>query len=355
MSDVPRPVPRRRLAPALWFVLAATLLGGCLFDGPGYRGPVSEHFDGRVFANRPPSSARGQLDVLRWKLTSDGAPPTPPVSVIAGEPPAPGAHGSLTATWVGHATVLLQAGGVRVLTDPIWSDRASPVAFAGPRRFAEPGVRFADLPPIDIVTVSHNHYDHCDLDTLARLHGERGARIVVPLGVDLLLAQRGIAATALDWWQPVTIAGTTVTAVPARHFSGRGLGDRNRTLWCGYLIDLPGGQRVYMAGDTGAGPHFAEIGSRYPGIRLALMPVGAYLPRWFMADIHLDPAEALAAVDAVGAQWAIGIHWNTFPMADDGPDDVRRDLAAALSDRRGGPDLLLLKHGDSLVVPALPP
>jgi L-ascorbate metabolism protein UlaG (beta-lactamase superfamily) len=326
----------------------AFLAIGCAFDGPAYRGPVSGHFDGTVFRNPEPVPDKTLWDVMAWRASSTAARETPVVSVVPAVPARRVDGDRLVATWVGHATVLLQGGGLNVLTDPVWADRASPVAFAGPKRYAAPGIRFADLPPIDLVLVTHNHYDHCDLDTLARLHREHGARIVVPLGVDLLLAERGIpSAAVLDWWDATTLAGATVAAVPARHFSARGISDRNRTLWCGYVLDLPGAGRVYMAGDTGMGAHFAEVGARYPGSRLALLPVGAHLPRYFMAAVHTDPAEAVAALGAVGAQAGLGIHWNTFPMADDGPADTRRELEAALAARGPGAPLRLLAHGEA--------
>ncbi|MFM2092708.1 MAG: hypothetical protein RLZZ127_3197 [Planctomycetota bacterium] len=321
---------------------------GCAFNGPAYRGPVSGHFDGEVFRNAEPVPDKTLWDVMKWRTSSTAAREIPVLSVVPAMPARRIDGDRLVATWVGHATVLVQGGGLNVLTDPVWSERASPVSFAGPKRYADPGIRFADLPPIDLVLVTHNHYDHCDLDTLERLHREHGARIIVPLGVDLLLAERGIpSAAVLDWWDTMVVAGATVAAVPARHFSARGISDRNRTLWCGYVLDLPGAGRLYMAGDTGMGAHFAEIGARYPGSRLALLPVGAHLPRYFMAAVHTDPAEAVSALGAVGAEAGLGIHWNTFPMADDGPEDTRRELAAALAARGPGAPLRLLSHGEA--------
>jgi L-ascorbate metabolism protein UlaG (beta-lactamase superfamily) len=293
-----------------------------LFVGGSYRGPASDHFDGRRFHNLDPIIRRDRFAFLRWQWDrlrrGAGAwprwidvPPGPP-------PPRRVAGAGLRVTFVGHSTALLQTGGLNVLTDPVWSQRASPVAWAGPRRRRPPGLLFEDLPPIDLVLLSHNHYDHLDLPTLRRLAQAHAPRFVAGLGVGRLLEAVGVGpALELDWWQEAAgPGGLTVTCVPARHFSGRGLRDRNASLWCGYVLRGPGGL-VYFAGDTGFGGHFEEIARRCGAPRLALLPIGAYLPQWFMGPVHLSPAEALRAHRVLGARTSVALHFGTFRIADD--------------------------------------
>lgn len=327
---------RRRLllacAALLALLLAAVPLTGCAFNGPAYRGPVSAHFDGERFFNPGRDTPdKSLLDVLAWKLTSE-AEPWEERAVLTAVPPARVSGGTIRATWVGHSTVLLQFDGLNLLTDPHWSPRASPVSFAGPRRFVAPGVRWEDLPPIDVVLLSHNHYDHCDLPTLARLAARDKPRILTMLGVDLLLAEAGIpGAEAMDWWDERTLApGVTTTAVPAVHFSARGTGDRNRTLWGGFVVSAPSG-RIWFAGDTGDGDFPEAIAARFAPIDLALIPIGAYLPRDFMRPVHIDPAEAVAVMRRAGVRTALGVHWATFPLGDDGQDRPAIDLDTALA------------------------
>jgi L-ascorbate metabolism protein UlaG (beta-lactamase superfamily) len=302
-----------------------------LFAGPSYRGPASDHFDGRRFHNLDRTDHSDPWAFLRWQWERlrRGAGPWPRwIDFPPGPPPpqrVPGA--GLRVTFVGHSTVLLQSAGVNVLTDPVWSLRASPVAWAGPRRHRPPGLRFEDLPPIDVVLLSHNHYDHLDLPTLRRLAREHASRFVAGLGNGRLLAAAGVGpAIELDWWQQAPAAGElTVTCVPARHFSGRGLRDRDRSLWCGFVLPFPGGT-VYFAGDTGFGCHFEEIVRRYGAPRLALLPIGAYLPRWFMGPVHLSPADALRAHRILGAQLSVALHFGTFRIADDAEGQAVAEL-----------------------------
>jgi L-ascorbate metabolism protein UlaG (beta-lactamase superfamily) len=236
-------------------------------------------------------------------------------------------------TFINHATLLVQMDGVNVLTDPIWSDRCSPVSFAGPKRHRNPGIRFEDLPPIDAVIVSHNHYDHLDLPSLRRLQQKHRPRIVTPLGNDALMARGGVpGATALDWWNATPVNDRVkITVVPAQHFCARAISDRDRTLWGGFVISGPSGN-VYFAGDTGWGQHFSEIGKRFGSIRAALLPIGAYLPRWFMKPVHISPFEMVDAHQALGAKTSIPMHYGTFHLGDDGEmqplEDLRRAIAA---------------------------
>ncbi len=295
----------------------------------------TDHFDGVRFHDAP-VFARGGRHLLRWLVTRrpgewrsvmDASPGPPPPERVAGS--------GLRVTFVGHATLLIQTAGLNVLTDPIWSDRASPVSWAGPRRRRPPGLRFADLPPIDLVLVSHDHYDHLDLPTLRRLSAAFAPRAVTGLGNAPRLQAAGFpGAIELDWWQEVEIAsGVRLWAVPARHFSSRGLHDRNRTLWAGFVLQGPGGS-VFFAGDTGAGPHFAEIRRRLGPPRAALLPIGAFRPEWFMGPVHMSPADAVQAQRDLGAGTAIAMHFGTFRLADDGQDEPVETLHRVLA---GGP------------------
>src|SRR5437588_11149750 len=231
---------------------------------------------------------------------------------------------------------------MNILTDPIWSERTSPISSVGPRRHRPPGIRFEDLPPIDLVLVSHNHYDHLDVPTLRRLSG---APILTPLGNAALMRRHGISASELDWWQTKGIA----TLVPAQHFCSRGLTDRDRNLWGGFVISSPFGN-VYFAGDSGSGEHFAQISKRFQPIRLALLPIGAYLPRWFMKPVHIDPAEAVEAHAVLGAATSVAIHFGTFHLGDDGLETPVRDLQRAIA-AAGNPRFWIVGQGEGKDVP----
>ena len=249
-------------------------------------------------------------------------------------------------TLINHSTLLLQERGANILTDPIWSQRASPVSWAGPRRRREPGVRWEDVPRIDTVLVSHNHYDHLDLPTLHRLADRGQSQFVVPAGVGRLLRSKDVGPVhELDWGESLTLSPTTIHAVPALHFSARGVFDRNRTLWCGYVIETPG-RIVYFAGDTAFGDHFALIRERFGAPRLALLPIGAYEPRWFMSPIHMAPDEAVRAHEILGARTSIAVHHGTFQLGDEAIDTPKRCLQAITS----SDSILLLDNGQSVAL-----
>ena len=231
-------------------------------------------------------------------------------------------------TLVNHSTALLQVAGANLLTDPIWSRRAGPLPWLGPRRRRQPGVRFEDLPPLEAVLISHNHYDHLDLSTLRQLAARGGHCFIVPAGVGRLLRAHHIAPVfEMDWGDALPLPHALVHCVPALHFSARGLFDRNRTLWCGYLIEASA-KRVFYAGDTAFGPHFAWIRERFGEIDAALLPIGAYAPRWFMSPVHMAPEEAIQAHAILGAKTSIAIHHGTFQLADEALDAPPRELAA---------------------------
>jgi L-ascorbate metabolism protein UlaG (beta-lactamase superfamily) len=294
------------------------------------RYPLSDHYDGRYFFNPGlRRSSRGLVQVLRWRLRSERSAWPERVSDPK-HPPPPDTVGpdSVAITFINHASFLIRLPGAVVLTDPIVSDRCSPVSWAGPRRARAPGLALADLPRPDIVLLSHNHYDHMDFPTLRVLHAKYAPLFVTTLGNARTLAKLGIAATELDWWQNVTAGALQVTATPARHFSARTPFDRNRTLWGGFMLNAGAGQ-VLFAGDSGMGPHWAEISMRLGAPDVALLPIGAYEPRWFMAAAHMDPAEAVDAHLALGARRSVGMHYGTFQLTDEAIDAPLHALDAA--------------------------
>ena len=304
------------------------------------------HFDGKRFFNPDAPQARGFLDLLRWKLTSRPESSARFISDVEATKPPPCVEGSeLRVTLINHSTVLLQQGGINILTDPVWSDRVSPVGFAGPRRKRDPGVRWEDLPPIHAVLLSHNHYDHLDLASLRRLGGS--CQFIVPAGVGRLLRSQRIGPVQeMDWGDSLPLSGATIHSVPALHFSARGLLDRNRTLWCGFVIEHAG-RIVYFAGDTSFGDHFTRLRERFGAPRVALLPIGAYEPRWFMSPVHMGPEEAVKAHGILGAGTSIAIHHGTFQLADEGIDEPKRRL----SECAPHDSFLALNNGQSVTIP----
>lgn len=339
--------------PAFAAALALTASAGlgCMFSTKPYRGPKSDHFNGEKFTNTHPpedrpseaGEARNARDdgffsilgsLLRWKLFGDAPEPWPGWVDIEPTPPPPErvGVGDLRITFVNHATVLVQMDGINILTDPVWSERVGPVSWAGPARVHAPGIKFEDLPPIDLVLISHNHYDHLDLPTLKRLFQRNAPRIGAGLGTARFLRSQGVPrARDFDWWESRRITKhVRITAVPAQHFSMRGVGDQDTMLWVGFVIEGPAG-RVYFAGDTGYGAHFAKIRNRLGPVTVALLPIGAYRPRWFMAPVHIDPFEAVRAHLDLGAEVSLGIHYGTFDQADEGRTEPVTELRAALA------------------------
>jgi L-ascorbate metabolism protein UlaG (beta-lactamase superfamily) len=314
----------------------------------------TDHFDGRRFFN--PSGANGQpvWMVPRLLLTPWTRWPSE-VSVEPRRPPRPGPD-EVIITFVGHATFLIQVAGTNVLIDPVYSRRASPFSFAGPRRARAPGVRFDDLPPISLVLLSHNHYDHCDLDTLRLLERRFHPPVVTPLGNGRLLRSAGFRQVEeIDWWETASAAPLPITLTRAQHFSARGPFDRNRALWGGFLIEASG-HRILHAGDSGYGPHFREIAARLGPIDLALLPIGAYEPRWFMKDVHMNPTEAVQAHLDLEPRQSIAMHFGTFQLTPEGIDEPVRELAKALQERGVAAERFrAVEVGESVRLTALPP
>jgi L-ascorbate metabolism protein UlaG (beta-lactamase superfamily) len=292
---------------------------------------TSSRFDGRRFHNPGRSASKSLADVLRWQLTADRRPWPARVALRReGALPAQVPAGHVAATFVNHSTFVLQLGGLVLLTDPVWSERASPVAFAGPRRVHPPGLRLDAIPRVDLVLLSHNHYDHFDRATLDRLEAGHRPPIVTLRGNEAYLRRHeGGRLHALDWWQSVEVAGVRVTATPALHFSGRGILDRDRALWGGLVVEWDG-PTVFFAADTGYWSHFREVRHRFGTVGLALLPIGAYEPRWFMASAHMNPADAVRAHLDLGGPPSIGMHFGTFRLTDEAWEDPPRELAAAL-------------------------
>ena len=322
-----------------------------------HRGPKTAYFDGKRFHNEERGTVARFGDFLKWTMTRKSRPWPKWIDAAPGpKPPERVGDGALRVTFVNHATALVQMDGLNILTDPVWSERTSPVGWAGPKRVRPPGIRFEDLPPIDLVLISHNHYDHLDVPTLRRLAERDSPRIVTGLGNrELLEAERIPKSEELDWWDTTDVApGVRVVATPAQHFSGRGPGDRNQTLWMSMVVEGPSG-RVYFAGDTGYGGHFARTRARLGPMRHALLPIGAYDPRWFMSSVHMDPAEAVRAHLELEAATSVGIHFGSFRLTDEGIDDPPRELEAALAAFRAEdrPRFWVLEHGEGRDVPAL--
>jgi len=238
-------------------------------------------------------------------------------------------HAQFSVTWVGHSTLLIQIDGLNILTDPIWSERASPLSFAGPKRAVPPGISFTDLPKIDLALISHDHYDHLDKATVKKLGN--APFYLVPLGVGSILRRWGISHfQELDWWAEIVFNKLRLICAPAQHFSGRTPFDRNRTLWAGWTI-IGQKRSVYFGGDSGYFPGFAEIGRRFGPFDLCALPIGAYKPRWFMRGVHLSPADALQAFKDLQGKVFWPIHWGTFDLADEPLDDPPQQLEKLIS------------------------
>ncbi|MDO9451920.1 MAG: MBL fold metallo-hydrolase [Stagnimonas sp.] len=316
-------------------------------------------FEGGVYRNNYSSESHGLVSALKafWGARGQFAGQKPVRFTKADNDPAflKANRSEATLTWVGHATFLVQVAGLNVLTDPVFSRRVSPFPFAGPERLAPLGLTLEQLPAIDLVLISHNHYDHLDeaaVKWLARTNA--GVTFVVPLGLKTWFAARGITRVLeLDWWQSGEMGAAKVTALPAQHFSGRSPFDRNATLWCSLLLEI-GGKKIYFAGDTGYSKDFADIGAAHPGIDLALLPIGAYEPNWFMQSVHVNPEEAVQMFKDLGARHAVAMHWGTFRLTlealDEPPQRLTKALDVAGIDQQR---FFVMQHGETRGIAAL--
>jgi L-ascorbate metabolism protein UlaG (beta-lactamase superfamily) len=331
------PVSRRRLFAALG-ALPVIAAGGVVARsaiGRYYDGPVSDHFDGVRFTDPHGVAPKNFRDLARW-ITAGGRAEWPAwaPSPFADQPPARVEGGALRVSFVGHASVLLQTAGLNILIDPVWSDRVSPLSFVGPKRVNDPGIAFDALPPVDVVLVSHCHYDHLDIATLSRLAARHRPRVITPLGNDTIMRAHdpAIRAEAYDWGNRVDLGGgASAELAPMRHWSARHMFDRNKALWASFILATPAG-RIYHVGDSGygEGAHFRSARERHGPFRLAILPIGAYEPRWFMRDQHMNPEEAVAAFRDCGAEVALAHHHGTFHLTNEAIDAPARTLAAAL-------------------------
>ncbi len=320
------------------FAGLATLLGGSAFGASQmktYDGPLSDHFDGLHFFDPDGAPPRSLWEVLRWRVTQKQARwPEQAPSGFSDTPPQRVTGAKARLSFVGHASWLVQTGGLNILIDPVWSERCSPVTFAGPKRVNAPGIPFEALPTIDAVLVSHGHYDHLDVRTLSRLVATFSPRIITPLGNDVTMRANDdtIRAEAYDWNQRIEIGdGVAVTLVATRHWSARGLFDRNKVLWASFVLETPAGT-IYIVCDSGYGDgtHFRRVRDTHGAPRLAILPIGAYEPRWFMREQHMNPSDAVKALADCDAPQALAHHHGTFQLTDEAIDAPISDLATAL-------------------------
>ena len=295
--------------------------------------PTSDHCDGTRFCNPwGVKISKSLAELVRWKMESKPRPWPGAEVVNTGTPQltAPTIKAAVQVTYIGHATVYLQDHSGNVLTDPQFSSRASPVSFAGPSRSRKPALEIAALPGVQTVLVSHNHYDHMDLPSLRTLDRHFKPTFVVPLGNAKFLHKVGIDhVIELDWWEQ----WQNIQLVPAQHWSARSLSDRNKALWGGYVISMSG-TKIFFAGDTGYGPHFKMIRQRCGAMDLSLLPIGAYDPRWFMKDQHMNPSDATMAHLDLASNFSFAMHFETFRLTDEGFLEPRQDLAHSLTHRQ---------------------
>lgn len=345
---------------SIFIVLLSAVLNGCShkIDSAAHETPSSHHTSEGFVNPYLQSQKRGFFNYLKMRFFSDEEfadyeatahkVPTiePDLSLIHSRAEVP------RVTWVGHATVLVQYKGIAILTDPMFSSRASPVNFAGPERVNPPALEIKDLPPVDLVVISHNHYDHLDAWSVRQLGNS--PFWVVPLGLKSWFLRQGISADRvmeLDWWDSHREGRVTVTATPAQHWSARSIWDRNESLWASWMVQVED-FTFWYSGDTGYNPRqFKEIGNHFPSIDLALISIGAYAPRWFMKDVHITPEEAVQIHQDIGARQSLAVQWGTFPMTSEPIDEPPKKLSKALGEKNIDPGLFsIMKIGETRMV-----
>ena len=350
MYSVQRKGSRKRI-PVI--VLIASLSLGLTHCSSTYEGAKSAHFDGSRFHNREPVG-KSFLTVLKWQMTREKAQWPQQVQHGNFESPPNRVEGEkLRVTFINHATALIQTEGYNILTDPIWSTRCSPVSWAGPKRVHNPGIKIEDLPPIDAVVISHDHYDHLDLPTLRDLEKRFRPLFFAGLGTQTLLKDAGLSRVKdMDWWETYDLKPELkLVFLPAQHWGRRTLTDTNTRLWGSYAL-LSDAGNIYFAGDTGYSSHFAEIAEKYAPFRFALIPIGAYEPRWFMKNMHLNPADAVQAHLDLKSKLSVGVHFGTFQLTDEAIDEPIHALKRAKIARELPTEAFIaLSPGEGIDVP----
>jgi L-ascorbate metabolism protein UlaG (beta-lactamase superfamily) len=335
--------------------LATLVLVGCV-AAPGYEGKPMDNFDGKIFINSQPMQ-KSLTDLLKlgWEFTTKSDTWPEELEITPQLVPQERVAQGISVTFVNHATVLIQVDGLNILTDPVYAERASPFSFAGPKRIHQPGIRLEDLPPIDVILISHNHYDHLDTETLTQLVGrqQNPPRILTGLGNSALLDRVNLSNHAeLNWNDSEANGDINFTFTECRHRSGRGITDQMKTLWGSFVIEAPSGN-IYFAGDTGYDGHFKAAQAKYGGFALSILPIGAYEPRWFMKDVHLNPAEAVQAHLDLNSEQSLSIHFGTFQLTLESIDQPVKDLKAALIEKQlSEKSFLTLQPGDTRVIKA---
>jgi N-acyl-phosphatidylethanolamine-hydrolysing phospholipase D len=366
------------LALVVFGIGISSLLSSCSTVNPHYDSKLKHHTPTGFVNNYGVAGGKPLGELLKWQWEAFKASvPKPPSQLFQGYAGVPtvkpaleqlkancadaaikrdGRCKEVSITWVAHATVLIQMGGLNILTDPHFSERTFAVQFMGPKRKVPLSVSLPELPRIDLVLISHNHYDHLDTNTVKALQAQAGGPPIfaVPLGVDLWFKDLGITNVEhFDWWNSKALLGVDLHFVPAQHWSSRSPFDRNASLWGGWVIKEKAnagsvGQSLYFAGDTGMSRDFQDIGARFNGFDFSLIPVGAYEPRWFMADQHVNPEEAVQIHKDVKSKWSLGIHWGTFELTDEALDQPLVDLPKALAKAAvPATDFVMFKHGET--------
>lgn len=319
-----------------------------------YSGPVSDHFDGRKFFNPYDNTVRPFRKFLMWQFlrNKEKWPKSLPVHQL--DVPPQRVNNGIRISFVGHVTYLIQIDGLNILTDPVWSDRAGPFEMLGPKRVTLPGIDFQNLPPIDIVLISHNHYDHLDVATLAKLQKAHSPLFITPLGNDSILrsALGEINVQSMDWYETCfSFAPLKVTLVPAVHWSSRFGLDRDKALWGGFILQASG-KTLYFSGDTalGGGKVFQDIAARFPAIDYAFLSVGTYEPKWFMKSAHISPEEAMVIHSILKPKLTIGMHHHTFQLSDESIETQTSDFNNALANAKVDPKVFLLPKVGEVVV-----
>lgn len=316
----------------LALIVSITLIVGYCLSAPGYSGKKTDHFNGEHFFTPRGKPGKGGKHLFEWFITRKKGKWSENYETFQGPAPTSIIHEGLEITFINHSTFLIQTDSLNILTDPVWSKRVSPFSFMGPKRMRPPGIRFDDLPNIDIVLLSHNHYDHLDIPTLKKLHHKFNPLIITSLGIGKYLQKQGISSfKELDWWDKINI-GIEVTSVPAQHFSSRGIFDRDKTLWSGFTLKTSA-HKLYFAGDSGWGDFFKQIGEKEGPFDISLIPIGAFQPHWFMHPIHISPFEAIDVHRAVKSKLSLAMHFGTFPLADDAQGEAESELDRAITKR----------------------